>query len=71
MIAKLYKLKRFEEILGSIGLLYFLFLAISTFFFVRFLVSVSIDAVKPVKSVATPPARFELELVEQIEKAKE
>jgi len=71
MIKKFYALKKFEEVLGLVGLFYFLFLIVFTFFFVRFLVRVSTNAVTPATTSSLTSSRFELELIDQIEKTKQ
>ena len=54
MLRKFYRFKKFEELLGFIGLLYFITLGFVIFFLVHFLVRATID------SLITPPAQKEL-----------
>lgn len=65
MYKKLYHLKRFEETLGMVGLVYFLILGVVAFFLVRFLLVASLEVVKPGRTSLSPPIRFQFELLEE------
>ncbi len=47
MLKRLYQAKKFEEVLGLIGIVYFILLALVIFFFVGFLTNATKEAFVP------------------------
>ncbi len=62
MLQKLYRIKKLEETLGIVGIIYLIILACITILLVRFLVGAI--SFKPARSPKPLPPAFQLSLVE-------
>ncbi len=67
MLKKLYRTKNIEEVLGIIGLLYFILIGIATFFLVKFLVGATIASLKNAPASEANPPRFDFEVLDKLE----
>ena len=69
MFNKFYKIKKFEEVLGIIGLLYFIVVGIMVFLLTKTLVRATIDSLETPSSGEPVISCFNLDLVEQIKRS--